>query len=122
MDMISGNINYTNVGVNEIKLTYNGVERISTVEVKKGVVINHRYGDTISIKKGTNQDAYSFINDFIVVINGVEMKFIPESYLDLSTVDFKTVGTYQVKITIPYNENKLTLTGVKFSYSLSTTT
>ena len=70
-DMITGNINYTVVGVNEISLSYNGETVISTVEVKKGVVINPRYSDTITILKGTNQTAYSFANDFMVVVNGV---------------------------------------------------
>ena len=115
-DMISGNINYTAIGTNEITLTYKGVSEVATVEVRKGVVINPRYSDTITIQKGTNQNSYSFMSDFIVVINGVEMKLISESYLDLSSVDFNSVGTYDVKLTIPYNENKLTLTGVKFTY------
>ena len=115
-EMISGSINYTTVGINEITLNYNGKTATSTIEVKKGVVINHRYTDTITIKKGTNKKSYFFANDFIVVVNGVEMKFISDEYLDTSAVDFDTVGTYEAKITIPYNENRVGLSGVKFTY------
>lgn len=115
-DMVSGSINYSTVGINEITLTYEDETAIATVEVKKGVVINHRYSDTITIMKGTNLETYSFANDFIVVVNGVEMDAISNAYFDLADLDFNTAGTYEVKISIPYNENRVGLSGVKFTY------
>ena len=121
-DMVTGSINYTSVGINEITLNYQDKTVVSTVEVKKGVVINHRYGDTRTVMKGTNQDTYSFASDFIVVVNGVEMDAISDSYFILGELDFNTVGTYEVKISIPYNENRVGLSGVKFTYYEETIT
>lgn len=115
-DMITGSIDYTKVGVYEIKLNYLDYEAISTVKVEKGVVIDYRYSDVISIRKGQNQETYDFANDFKVVVNGIEMSVIPDKYLDYSNVDFSTPGTYEAKITIPYNDKSFGLSGPKFTY------
>lgn len=115
-DMITGVINYTNVGVNEITLKYQDEVAVATVEVKKGVVIDYRYSDVVTIIKGENQKHYDFSNDFKVVVDGVEMTILPEKYLDTTNVDFNTPGTYEVKLTIPYNDKTFGLSGVKFTY------
>lgn len=121
-DMITGDVDYANVGIYEIELNYEGNLAVATVEVKKGVVIDYRYSDTISIVAGKNKDTYDFENDFKVIVNGIEMNLIPEDYLDVENVDFNTPGTYDVKITIPYNDKAYGLSGVKFTYYEKTIT
>ena len=116
LDMISGSIDYSKIGVNEITLNYEGQTVTSTVEVKRGVIIDYAKSDTVIVVKGTNKDSYPFINDFKVYINGILFENINESYLNVEDVNFNEVGTYQAKITIPYNDNKLGLTSVKFTY------
>lgn len=115
-EMISGSIDYSKVGNNEITLNYQGLTKVANVEVRRGVVIDFAKSDSIIIIKGTNINTYSFINDFNVTINGIKFVNIPESYFDLSNVNFNEAGTYPVKITIPYNEKSLSLSGVKFTY------
>lgn len=115
IDMITGHINYTISGNNEITLTYDGNTYAANVEVKQGVVINYANSNHVTIEKGTKKSEYVFSDDFIVIVNGIRFNLIPEKYLDLSTVDFNTVGTYEVKISIPYI-NRLTLSSVKFDY------
>lgn len=116
ISMIEGTINYSAVGVNEITLTYEGQQYISTVEVKRGVIIDFTFSDTVIIVKGTNQSTYDFIKDFKVLINGIRFASIPEDALNCENVDFNTPGSYQAILTIAYNENKLGLSGVKFTY------
>ena len=41
-DMVSGNIDYTQVGVNPVTLTYQGEEYTATVEVKRGLYISYK--------------------------------------------------------------------------------
>lgn len=115
-DMIEGAIDYSKAGNSEIKLTYQGQEVVAIVEVRLGVVIDYHTSDTIIIKKGTNQQNYAFENDFEVTINGIRFDQIQSSYFDLSEVDFDNVGTYQVTLTIPYNDKALSLSGVKWTY------
>ena len=115
-EMVTGEIDYTKTGTYLIVLNYDGTESIATVEVKKGVVIDYRYSDTITIVSGTNQTNYDFGNDFRIVVNGTEMNLIPLDYLDVSEVDFSTPGSYEAKITIPYNDKAYGLSGVKFTY------
>jgi hypothetical protein len=105
-DMITGTVDYTTAGTNQIVLTYNGKDYTSTVEVKMGVVIDYASSDTVVVVKGTNQNTYAFDRDFVVVINGIRFADIPLSYFDLSEVDFSTVGTYQAKLSVKYNEKR----------------
>lgn len=116
MDMITGIIDYTEVGENIITLNYNGLTKQAIVEVKRGVIIEHSKSDTITILKGTNKGNYNFIEDFKVIINGIRFRNISDTYLNLSTVDFNTVGNYTVTLKIPYNEKNIGLSGVKFTY------
>lgn len=116
LDMITGSINYSEVGENVITLNYNGLEKQAIVEVKRGVIIEHSKADTITILKGTSKENYNFIDDFKVIINGIRFVNISDTYLDLTTVDFNTVGNYSVTLKIPYNEKSIGLSGVKFTY------
>lgn len=116
IDMISGSIDYSQVGTNTITLKYEEITKEAIVEVKRGVIIDYATSDTITITKGTNQETYDFISDFVVIINGVKFNNISLSYLDTSAVDFNSVGSYKVKLTIPYNDQALGLQGVKFTY------
>ena len=119
---ISGNIDYSNVGTYEIKLTFNEKEYISTVTVKFGVIIDYKNGDTVLITKGTDINNYNFIDDFSVMINGIKFLEIPTSFLDLSSVNFNEYGSYDVTLKIPYNEKKLGLSSVNFTYYEKTIT
>ncbi len=116
MDMITGTINYTQEGINEITLTYEGQTYVATVEVRRGVIIDYTHGDVITITKGTNQDTYDFMSDFRVIINGIEFNNISKNYLDLSLVNFKEVGVYEATLKIPYNDKPISLSGVNFTY------
>lgn len=107
IEMISGSIDYSSIGVNEITLTYKGQTAIATVEVKRGVVINMPKGDTIIVKKGTNKNEYDFANDVSVIVNGLKFSFVTygngsEYHMDTNNVDFNTVGSYSVDVKIPY--------------------
>lgn len=122
LDMITGNIDYSIIGVNTITLNYEGHTATSNVEVRRGVIINYAKSDTITITKGTNKNTYAFINDFVIVINGVVFNNISDKYLEYSDVDFNTPGVYTVKLTIPFNDKELGIQGVKFTYVEKTIT
>lgn len=114
-DMISGSIDYSKAGDNQITLTYGGQQAVANVEVVVGVVITYASADTVVVLKGTNQQSYPFENDFNVVINGIRFTMIA-SYIDSSNVDFSTAGSYKAKLRLPYNESSLSLSGAKFDY------
>lgn len=115
-NMVSGSIDYSQVGINTVTLTYQGEQYVATVEVKRGVIINCATSDTVIVKRGTDKNAYPFANDFKVIVNGLRFTAIDE-YIDVSGVDFDAVGEYTVTIKVPYNDQKLSLTGgVKFTY------
>lgn len=114
-DMISGGIDYSEEGVNSITLSYGGRSCVAEVEVKRGVVIRHASADNIIIKKGTNKDAYNFGADFDVRSDGIKLTNLV-SYIDASTADFDTVGTYTVKMRVPYNDKRVTL-DLQFGYT-----
>lgn len=116
MDMISGEINYNEIGSNEIILSYNETVYKAIVNVNRGVVISYTKSDTITILKGTDKDSYAFANDFKVTINGLVFDNIPQKFIDSSEVDFNNVGTYTCTIKIPYNDKAISLSGVKFTY------
>lgn len=116
LDMITGKIDYSNIGINTITLNFNGNTYTATVEVKRGVVINYASSSVITVEKGTEQKDYVFAEDFIVIINGIRFSSISENYIDTSKVDFNEEGTYTATIKIPYNEKNLTLSGPKFDY------
>lgn len=115
-DMITGSIDYSTIGSNTITLNYKGHVATATVEIKLGVIIDYRTSDTIVIIKGTDQNSYSFANDFKVLINGLIFENIPDSYLNFSEVDFSKEGNYQASIRIPYNDKTLGITNVNFTY------
>lgn len=115
-DMISGSINYEQDGVYPITINYQNISKNAIVEVRRGVIIEAADSDTITIIKGTNQATYSFISDFKVMINGIYFNSIPDNYISENNADFNTVGEYSVTLKIPYNDKRLGLSGVKFSY------
>ena len=114
-DMITGRVDYSKAGLNEITINYGGKSAVATVEMVIGVVIRPSVSNTVIIKKGTNKETYSFASDFTVIINGVRFTMI-DKYIDYTAVDFSTVGSYVVTLKIPYNENSLSLSGAKFDY------
>lgn len=122
MEMISGTIDYSKVGNNVITVNYKGVSASANVEVKLGVIVDYAKTDTVVIAKGTKQSDYSFMSDFKVFINGIKFNNISEEYLDSSSVDFSKAGTYTATLKLPYNDNKLGLSGVKFTYVEKTIT
>ena len=115
-DMISGTVDYSKEGDNEITLNYGGRVATAIVKVKLGVIINYAAADTVLIQKGTDISGYDFGADFSVVINGVKFTALDKSYFDLTDVDFAKTGEYKAKIRIPYNTKPLSLTGVQFDY------
>lgn len=115
-DMISGTVDYSKEGDNEITLNYGGRVATAIVKVKLGVIINYAAADTVLIQKGTDISGYDFGADFSVVINGVKFTALDKSYFDLTDVDFAKTGGYKAKIRIPYNTKPLSLTGVQFDY------
>lgn len=123
-DMVSGSVNYSKSGVNEITLTYKGQTCVARVEVTIGVIINYTTGDVITVKKGTDKNTYSFAGDFSVIINGVRFIGIDESYFEgLDELDFNVGGDYEVTLKIPYNSSNLPLTGnPRFDYTSKTIT
>lgn len=113
MDMIDGEINYTQEGVNQIALTYKGQSAIARVEVKRGVVINKPNGDNIVVKKGTNKDEYDFANDIQVIVNGLKFSFVTygndaKYHIDTSNVNFDELGTCTANISISYDKVAVT--------------
>ena len=119
--MVSGSIDYSQVGINTITLTYLGEQYTATVEVKRGVIISYATADTVIVKKGTDAKSYPFANDFKVIVNGIHFTAI-DGYIDASAVNFNAVGEYTATIKVPYNDQNLTLSGVKFTYFEKTIT
>jgi len=115
-DMITGEVDYTKEGTYQITVNYMGVTKVATVTIKLGVIIDYATSDKIIIRKGTDITTYDFLKDFKVIINGILFTNISEEYLDLSTVNFDEVGTYTVKLVIPYNDSRLGLSQVNFKY------
>ena len=114
-DMVMGSIDYSSIGVNQIYLNYQGQTAVATVEVKLGAIINYAKGDTVIIRKGTNQADYSFANDFVLLVNGIRFTSI-EAFIDLSEVNFDEVGSYVATLRVPYNDKALGISGVRFDY------
>ncbi len=113
LDMISGSVDYSKDGVNEITLTYKGKTATALVEVKTGVVINYATSSEITVRVGTNKDEYNFAKDFVVGVNGTRYYYI-ESYLDVSAVDFSIVGLYEAVLTVKYNKTAVGTGDPKF--------
>lgn len=106
-DMISGSVDYSAIGSNEITLTYKGKSATATVEVRRGVVISFPNGNTVSVKKGTNKIGYNFAGDVSVSVNGSRFMFVTYGdgsvyHVDTTNVDFDTVGVYTATVKIPY--------------------
>ena len=106
LDMITGTINYAEIGQNVIKINYLGIEKEAIVEVKQGVIINTPKGDVIKVAKGTSQSSYDFTADFKVLVNGIHFSNIA-AYIDTTNVDFNTIGSYTVTINVPYTDSSL---------------
>lgn len=100
--MITGSVNYGAAGDNVITLEYNGVSQTATVTVQRGLVINTK-ADVITVKQGTDIEKYFFENDFEVIVNGVKIDYIIP-YLDISNLDFTTIGQYAAVLTVPYGD------------------
>lgn len=122
LDMISGTVDYSSVGENTITLTYENKEYTAVIEVKMGVIISYAKSDSIIIRKGTNQNTYAFSNDFVVMINGLKFRLIPDSYISAADVNFNAAGVYQAEITVPYSDKTPGLSGAKFEYFKKTIT
>lgn len=121
-DMVSGSVNYTEAGDNVITLTYKGVQYNATVTVRTGAIVKPAKGDRITVKAGTDKNAYDFASDFIVIINGKRYRDILQ-YIDTSAVDFSTKGEYPVEINVLYNSGSVSATGaVKFTEVKATIT
>lgn len=118
--MISGHINYEKIGQNIITLNYKGITKEAIVEVKKGVQISYATSNRILIKEGTNQQTYSFANDFIVSVNGTKFN-LSDSFVDTSKVDFSKAGEYEATISIPYGDKNENQAVVNEEYKLSIT-
>lgn len=115
VDMISGTVDYTRAGENNITLTYDGEEYTAKITVVLGVVIRHATADTIMIVRGTDKTTYPFGDDFVVTVNGRRFVDI-EEFIDLSEVDFGTAGEYTAKISVPYNTEPLGWGFVDFDF------
>lgn len=113
-DDITGDIDYTQEGKYTITLNYQGQTREAVVEIKKGVILQPRTTKDIIVVKGTDINQYDFYGDVSVIINGIRFKTFDMNYFDLSNVDFNQSGTYEVVLTIPYNEKRVSLSGVNF--------
>ena len=117
LENIEGNVNLSIPGDNDIILNYNGKQYHANVKVIHGVIITPiNESNHIKVKLGTNQDTYPFINDFILKINGIRYRSIPNTYFEFNDLDFNKLGSYDVTLTIPYNDQKILLTGAKFTY------
>lgn len=117
MDMIEGEIDYTQEGINLITLTYKGENAVAQIEVKRGVVINKPNGDYIVIKKGTNKNEYNFANDIQVIVNGLKFSFVTygndaKYHIDTTNVNFDELGTCTANVSISYGvqTSKVTVT------------
>ncbi len=123
-DMITGNINYSQAGMNVITLKYRGQTYTAQVEVTIGAIINYAKSDVVVIRKGTDKATYSFGGDFVVIINGVRFTGYDESYFEgLTELNFNEVGDYEVTLKIPYNSKPLPLGGTpNFDYTTKTIT
>lgn len=105
-DMISGEVNYSTPGVYPITLNYNGLTKVANVSIISGVIITAK-SSNIMVAKGTNISEYDFAKDVTVIINGVKFKNIA-SYIDTTSLDFDTLGSYQAIVNIPYNGETIT--------------
>ncbi|MBR2892059.1 MAG: hypothetical protein IKC22_06790 [Bacilli bacterium] len=105
-DLITGTINYSEVGNNVITLTYKGVTYKANVEVKQGVIINYTKDSIVKVGLGTSKSSYAFNEDFSVLINGVEFSDI-KKYINVDNVDFTKIGSYEAVISIPYKDSSL---------------
>lgn len=128
-DMITGSIDYSVVGSNEITLTYKGKSATAIVEVRRGVVITLPKGDTIAVKKGTNKTEYNFANDVAVSVNGTRFTFVTYGdstayHIDTTNVDFSTAGIYTVAVRVPYTDssNSTSYTTATINYVVKETT
>lgn len=108
-EMVSGSVDYSKAGDNVITLTYGNYAPVTAiVTVKRGVVINTR-ADVITVRKGTDKERYFFEDDFELVVNGVKIPNV-FPFLDVSSVDFTTVGEYTATLTVKFNDKEFTPT------------
>ena len=122
-DMITGTVDYSKEGENVITLSYGGRQVDAIVSIQLGVIISHASSDTVIIEKGTDISGYDFGNDFVVIINGIRFTDLTADYFETDGADFNEEGDYTVKIVIPYNTNRVGISGgVKFDYFEETIT
>lgn len=123
-DMISGVIDYSKPGENLITINYEGRTATAKVTIKTGLIVSYANGSVVYVKKGTDKSTYDFSGDFTVTVNGVAFsdisQFINED--DINAVDFSVEGTYEVRISLPYNDKTVGISGVKFDYYEKTIT
>lgn len=116
-DMISGEVDYTKPGSNQITLNYKGRTAVAIVTVKTGLIVDYANGEKVIIKRGTDKSLYDFSKDFIVTVNGIVFDDISQfiSADDIQNVDFNTVGQYTVSVSLPFNDKSIGISGVKFT-------
>ena len=117
-DMISGEIDFSAGDTCEITLRYENRVKVATVKKVTGVLIKYAHGDVVSIKKGTDINKYDFASDFEVYINGIRFYGV-QAYADISSVDFNTVGTYEVTLDVLYNDVDVKRGSPKFAAAKS---
>ncbi len=117
-DMISGEVDYTEVGTNTITLNFNDSTYTATVEVKYGVIIDYASAQSVIVRKGTARDTYAFSHDFKLIINGIRFYAIPDSFFEgVENADFDKVGEYTVRLKVPYSTKAPGLSGARFDYT-----
>ena len=103
-DMISGKVDFEDGSDEcEITLKYKGHVKTATIKKVSGVAVKYPHGEVVSVKVGTDINAYDFSADFKVYINGIGFDYI-DSWIDRSTVDFTVAGVYTATLTVKYND------------------
>lgn len=104
-EMIDGTVDYSlEDEAQNITISYEGQTATATVTVLRGVVANYATGNVVNVKVGTDQAAYPFAEDFVVLVNGIRFRNLT-SFLDTSSVDFSQTGTYTATLNVLYNNS-----------------
>lgn len=124
--MLGGNVDYTKAGNYTVTCSYGGITATVVVTVKGGVVIVPS-AERIDVRAGTDMRFYDFSADFKVVVNGITLSNVGryitvggKKLTELADPTFVS-GEYEVKVTVPYNEKTVPVTGiVSFKYYTAT--
>lgn len=119
-DMISGEPDYSKAGEYTVTLNYEGRTASAKITVKTGVIVDYAKGETVIIKKGTSKQTYDFAADFSVKINGVKFSDLSSYISGIDQADFNVKGEYAVTLTLDYNDQSISLGGVKFTHPSKT--